>query len=278
MKHTPVLLKQVINALDIKSGGLYIDATVGQGGHLREIANLGGTVLGIDRDINQIEKLRKEFKDQPKIRLVHGNFAEIEQIGKTNGFCPADGILFDLGLSMRQIENSGKGFSYKNKQDPLDMRLNEVSEMSAADLINSLEEEKLYDKLAKYSEDINSKAIVKTIIQERKKNEIKTVGDLVRIIDTVVVDQKEKSYARIFQALRIMVNDEINNLKMGLGGALRIIKDGGKVVVLTFHSVEDRIVKKFIRKNNLEIIKTDIRKSEKMPFERSAILRVFSKL
>ena len=278
MRHTPVLLKQVITALNIKNGGLYIDATAGQGGHLREIASLGGKVLGIDRDIQQIEKLRKEFKDQSNIKLVQGNFAEIEQIAKTNVFFDIDGILFDLGLSMRQIENPGKGFSYKNKQDSLDMRLNEAIEMSAADLVNSLDEEKLYDKLARYSEDINSRVIAKTIIQERKKNEIKTVGDLLIIIDTVVVDQKEKSYARIFQALRIMVNDEIGNLKKGLEGALRIIKDNGKVVVLTFHSVEDRIVKQFIRENNLKIIKTDIKKSEKMPFERSAILRVFSKL
>jgi len=278
LRHTPVLLKQVITALNIKNGGLYIDATAGQGGHLREIASLGGKVLGIDRDIQQIEKLRKEFKDQSNIKLVQGNFAEIEQIAKTNVFFDIDGILFDLGLSMRQIENPGKGFSYKNKQDSLDMRLNEAIEMSAADLVNSLDEEKLYDKLARYSEDINSRVIAKTIIQERKKNEIKTVGDLLIIIDTVVVDQKEKSYARIFQALRIMVNDEIGNLKKGLEGALRIIKDNGKVVVLTFHSVEDRIVKQFIRENNLKIIKTDIKKSEKMPFERSAILRVFSKL
>ncbi len=275
MRHTPVLLKQVIEALRINRDGQYIDATVGEAGHLREIVGLGGQVLGIDRDINQIEKLKLEFGGNEKVKLVNGNYAQIETIARENSFFPVDGILFDLGLSMGQIENSGKGFSFRNLGEALDMRLDQKTEITAADLINSLNEEKLYELLAKYSEDINSAKIAKAIVSRRRN--IKTVGDLIAVINSVGA-RSAKVYSRIFQALRIAVNDETENLKKGLEGALKIIKDDGRIAVLTFQSLEDRTVKKFILEHNLKIYKTKIRRSEKLEFERSAILRVFSKI
>lgn len=273
MRHTPVLLQQVIEALNIKKGGLYIDATVGEAGHLKEIFKHGGKVLGIDQDINQIEKLQTDFDEN--VKLVNGNFANIETIARKNNFFPVDGILFDLGLSMGQIENSGKGFSYKNLNEPLDMRLTEENEQTAADLVNGLNEVELYELLAKYSEDVNSKKIAKAIAS--KKRNIKTVGNLIAIIDSTGA-KNQKVYSRIFQALRIAVNHEMENLKKGLLAALKIAKNEARIVVLTFQSLEDRVVKRFILENNLKVYKTKVRKSEKMNFERSANLRVFSKI
>jgi len=290
--HNPVLLKETLEGLNIRQDGLYIDATVGEGGHLIEIAKRGGKVLGIDWDEKQIKNLilrhpefisGSDFKKQMlklvqhDIRIVQGNFADIEDIAKKNNFFPIDSVLFDLGLSMDQIQKSGRGFSYKNLDEPLDMRIDTALATTASNLLKSLDQNELYEIFAHYSEEINSLAIGKALIRARSLRPINKVGDLIKIIDQVLGQKSNKTYARIFQALRIAVNDELENLNKGLKGALRVLKSQGRIVVISFHSLEDRIVKQFIRQNKLKQLNKKIIMSRNgLEFERSAKMRIIS--
>ncbi len=280
--HTPVLLKEAVDRLNIKAGGLYIDATLGEGGHLREIIKKGGKVLALDWDQKQISNFEAKGRADAA-KIVCGNYAEIEEIAKRENFYPVDGVLFDLGLSMEQLKTSGKGFSYKRLDEPLDMRLSEEIDTDAGDLLNSLNKEELYEIFAKYSEDLDSRAIADRVVSSRIKSRLNNVKDLVNVIDEALKSchQKHKhdlnkTLTRIFQALRVSVNGEFENIKSGLRGALNIVKEDGVVVIITFHSLEDRVVKQFIRSNNFkseEIIKG----SKDFVFERSATLRVIKK-
>jgi len=270
--HTPVLLKEAIDGLDVWRGGKYIDATFGEGGYSNEILKRNGKVLGIDLDVTQISNVKSQMSN---LKLVQGNFRDIEKIAKENDFFPIDGIVFDLGLSMRQIEESGRGFSYKAFNEPLDMRLDFKNEITASELLNSLSEKDLFEIFARYGEDINSSKIAKNIFDTRGVSRLETVKDLIKIIDKTLGKKDVRTYSRIFQALRIEVNDEFNNLRKGLVGSLKILKKKGRLVVISFHSLEDRIVKKFIKENRLEMInKKPI--SGKRSFERSAKLRIIS--
>ncbi|KKQ01911.1 MAG: Ribosomal RNA small subunit methyltransferase H [Candidatus Roizmanbacteria bacterium GW2011_GWA2_36_23] len=278
MAHTPVLLKEVINSLNIKTNGLYIDATIGEGGHAGEILNLGGKVLGIDADIQQINALRNIFQAKVRVKelvLIEGNFKDIENIAKENGFFPVDGILFDLGLSMRQLNNSGKGLSYKNSDEPLDMRLSDSIQIQASDLLNKSSESELYGIFSGFSEELNSKMIAESIVRRRNTKKIKKVGDLVIIINRCLKRYDEQVLRRIFQALRIAVNNEFNNLKEALNGSLSLLNQGGRLAVITFHSLEDRIVKNWIKEKQLECVtKKPIVSKNGLRFEKSAKLRV----
>ena len=212
--HTPVLLEQVIKALDIRKGGLYIDATFGEGGYSKAILDKGGKVLGIDLDPEQIINNHPPAGGSNiNLKLVEGNFADIEKIAKKNNFYPVDGIVFDLGLSMRQINHSGRGFSFKKLSEPLDMRMSTDTEMTANYLLNRLSEPQLYEIFAKNSEEINSQKIAHEIILKRQFKKLEIVGDLINCIDKAVGEHDNNAYRRIFQALRIQVNDEFNNLK-----------------------------------------------------------------
>ncbi|OGK25188.1 16S rRNA (cytosine(1402)-N(4))-methyltransferase [Candidatus Roizmanbacteria bacterium RIFCSPLOWO2_01_FULL_37_12] len=273
--HTPVLLKEAVEGLSIKKDGLYIDATVGEGGHLIQIAQLGGKVLGIEIDRNQINKLTIDNS-----KIIQGNFKDIEKIAIENNFFPVDGILLDLGLSVKQIKNSGRGFSYRNLEEPLDMRLSTTFETTASKVVNSLSQDELYEIFAKYSEDINSLAISKVLVRARTIKPIEKVKDLINIINQVIGETRystlgDKTYARIFQALRIAVNNEIENLRNALAGSLRILKKTGRVVVISFHSIEDRTVKQFISNNNLKQFNKKVIVSKRgLEFERSAKMRI----
>lgn len=281
--HTPVLLKQVLEGLQIKEGGRYIDATLGQGGHTQAILELGGSVLAIDQDKSQIQNLTRQLADKAqneKLRIAHGNFRDIERIAKENEFVPVDGILFDLGLSMRQLAESGKGLSYKNLDEPLDMRVDDNLETSAQDIITNFSDDQLYEIFARNAEEIHSRQFARDIVRARPMKKDWTVGDLVSVIRDSVNNctmkdnhQTDKILARVFQALRIEVNHEFQNLRQALEGATKILNEEGRVAVITFHSLEDRIVKQFIREKQLKeekLIKGTVR------FERSAKLRIFS--
>lgn len=275
--HQPVFLSKVINFLEVKREGKYIDATFGEGGHSWAILKKGGKVLAIEWDEWQFKIQKEKTKKWPNFKLVWGNFKDIEKIAKKNLFYPVDGILFDLGLSMSQIEDSKRGFSYKKLTEPLDMRISQKIKIKAADIVNSYSVEKLYEIFAKNSEEIHSWTIANAIFCAAKIKPIKKVADLVKIIDSLNLKEKEKIYRRIFQALRIEVNQEEKNLKEGLRGALKIVKPKGKIVVITFHPTEDRWVKQFIKENKLRLIKVkNVIKKERKIFERSAHLRVFS--
>lgn len=278
--HTPVLLQEVIESLEVKKEGLYIDATAGEGGHFKKILEKEGKVLAIDRDEKQIKNLYQEFKSQAskKLKLVTGNFADIEEIAKENSFYPVDGIIFDLGLSMKQIRESGKGFSFKNEDELLDMRLDKNTSVTAAELVNSLNADQIYEILATFSEELNSRAIAEAIVRTRSLRKIESVGDLLKVIDKVVGKRSKKVYSRVFQALRMAVNDELKNIKKGLKGAYDILKSGGRIAIITFHSIEDREVKRFIRENKLATInKKPITSENEKSFERSAKLRIIVK-
>lgn len=267
--HTPVLLQQAIESLNVVPDGQYIDATFGEGGYSSEIVKKGGKVLGIDLDISQILNHKSQI---PNLKLVQGNFADIEKIALENEFNPVDGVVFDLGLSMGQLDNLGRGLSYRKQDEPLDMRLDMSNPTGAKDLIKSLTVDKLYDTLAKNSEELKSKEIA---IEIKARRRMETVGDLIRAIDRAVGYTSSSVYARIFQALRIAVNNEFENLKSGLKGTLSITKPGGRIVIITFHSLEDRIVKNFARENNLKFLeKKPVRGVQS--FERSAKLRTIT--
>jgi len=279
--HTPVLLQEAIEALNIKQNGLYIDATYGEGGHGIEISNKGGKVLGIDADEDQCQisnvKYQNDISKSKNLILIRGNFRDIERIAKENDFFPVDGVLFDLGLSMRQINESGRGFSYKKLEEPLDMRFDQESQKTAGVIVNSFSQEELYEIFTKNSEELNSRSISQIIVRARKIKPINQVGDLIKVIDLVLKTRDEKVYKRIFQALRIEVNEEFDSLKKGLAGAIKILKENGRIVIISFHSLEDRIVKQFIRNQGLkEINKKVILGTKNLSYERSAKMRIIS--
>ncbi len=282
--HTPVLLKEVIEALEIQPEGKYIDATAGEGGHLQKMLELGGRVLALDWDSNQIKNLEARIKNE-HVTFAVGNFAHIKEIAKKNNFYPVDGVLFDLGLSMHQISSSERGFSFKNLDEPLDMRLSTRSQSKASDVLNVLSESELYELFSRYSEEVHSQLIAQTIVRERVKHRLNRVGDLLNAIDLALKQkniinefERVRVYTRIFQGLRIAVNSEFDNLKNGLKQSLEVTREGGRIAIITFHSLEDRIVKQFIRQNSLKTVsKKAVPGDYALKFERSAKLRVIEK-
>ena len=270
--HNSVFLREAVDALSVKKDGKYIDATYGVGGHTAEIMSRGGKVLAIDLDPSVVA-------DKAEVNhIVQGNFSDIKEIAEKNKWAPVDGVIFDLGLSMDQLDNSRKGLSYRKDDEELDMRLS-GSGIKASEVLNTYSEDELEELIPRYSEEITSSKIVRKIIAIRKNHPIKTVSDLKKIIESVIGRSSYDVYARIFQALRIIVNDEINNLRKGLTGALEILSQGGKIVVITFHSIEDREVKRIVAtmKNVVET-RIDVKRQRALaPYEKSARLRVIQK-
>ncbi len=278
--HSPVLLQQVIKNLDIKKEGLYIDATAGEGGHLREILISGGKVLALDIDEEQIAHLKKLFESYIKkgqLILGKSNFADLEKVANQNNFYAVDGILIDLGLSYSQIVGSGKGFSYEKPNEILDMRLDKSIKVNARDIVKSYTEDELYELFAGNSEDINSRSIAQDIVRSRSVKKINIVSDLIDVINKTLNKKDMGTYARIFQALRMGVNNEIENLKSGMIAGSKILRKGGKLLIITFHSIEDRIVKNFVNNTDLFVQMELIKGNQEYRYERSAKLRVLIK-
>ena len=267
ISHIPVLLQEAVDALNVKPGGLYIDATLGGGGHTEEILKRKGLVLGIDRDKEVLtqtsERLRKVYGDT--IRVAHGNFADIAQLANENGFEKVDGILMDLGISSIQLDTPKRGFSYRFTDAPLDLRMNQSDGDTAAQLVNRLSEGELYDVFSTFGEEQRSRTIAHALTVARSVKAIETVGDMSQIIQQLIPHEETRIgvQARIFQALRIAVNDELGSLKKGLQGAEKTIKPGGRLSVISFHSLEDRIVKQWMRNGHwTSLIKHPTRPSE----------------
>ena len=275
--HTPVLLKNVIDELKIKRDGVYVDATVGQGGHTREILKKGGKVIGIDLDTNQIERLRKEFPNNENLRLLQGNFADIKDIVTKLGINLVDGVIFDLGISFVQIADSKRGFSFKRREEFLDMRMSDEFEKTEYDILEESSLTELEEIFSRYSEEIMSYEIAQKVVKKRKNIDEWRVKDLVECIENVK-GTNERTKRRIFQSLRIKVNNEIANLESGLKGASGVLKKNGRLCVISFHSVEDRIVKRVCTEDKrlVSVLRKPIKGVKK--FERSAILRVFEKI
>jgi len=266
MLHKPVLLKEVIEILNPQSGENFIDTTIGDGGHAQEIIEKikpNGKLIGIDWDREQINKLKIKFSEYLKsdnLILINDNYKNLENIIKQYNIHKISGILFDLGFSRYHIEDSGKGFSFQ-KNEPLIMRYENSKEsngMTAAEIVNTWPEEKLEKILKEYGEEKFFRQIAKKIYEESKKNPIKTTFDLAGIIRNAVpfwyAKRKINPATKTFQALRIAVNDEFENIRTGLSAAVKIIANGGKIAVITFHSGEDRIVKNFLKEKQTEKI------------------------
>lgn len=248
--HIPVLLTETINSLDINPDGLYIDCTLGDGGHSYEIfkkLSNKGTLISIDQDQHAIDFVKEYYKGEIKENwiIVKSNFSKIEEIASKYG--RPDGILMDLGLSSRQLEDShNRGFSYQEENEPLDMRMDEDLGVKAKDLLMVLSERELEKLFTVYGEE----RYARKIANEIKKNitDMNTVGDLTGLVYRVVpaAHQSSKNPSRrVFQALRIVVNDELNSLRIGLDSSFKILNSNGRLSVITFHSLEDRIVKTF---------------------------------
>jgi 16S rRNA (cytosine1402-N4)-methyltransferase len=248
--HTPVLLKESIKSLNIKPDKFYIDCTLGDGGHSIEILkrlSSRGLLLSLDFDQNAIDFVTNYYQEQIKQDnwiVRKDNFKNVRTHTEDLGREPV-GILMDLGISSRQIEKSlNRGFSYQEDEEPLDMRMDQDLGVTAFDLLQALPEYKLAKLFRKYGEEKYSKRIAKEIKQNI--SDIKTVGDLTRLIYKVVpVNSTKNPSRRVFQALRIVVNDELNNLSIGLDESFEILQKEGRISVISFHSLEDRIVKNY---------------------------------
>lgn len=273
--HTPVMLETVMQALDVKKGGLYIDATLGEGGHTKALLERHARVLAIDRDPYQVATQQGRLHS-PLLTITPGNFADIERIASSHGFLHADGVLFDLGLSFGQLKEGKRGLSFKNDNEELDMRLDNDVDRDASQILRQYSHEALVRVFMENAEEIQAEKIVTVIEDRRRGKRMLTVQWLRDCIHAAGVSDPKRSIARVFQALRIEVNDEFNNLKKGLAGAINTINKNGLVAVISFHSLEDRIVKQFIRSHGLtQTTKKPLKGNEHMSFERSAVLRVF---
>lgn len=253
--HIPVLQNEVVKFLDPKPNNDYVDCTIGEGGHAQAILEKilpNGKLLGIDLTEELIEALKLKFKDfKQNLVLVCDNFSNLKEIAEKHGFRNVSGVLFDLGLSSWHLEKSGKGFSFM-REEPLDMRYE--GGVSAEEIVNGCSEEEIARILKEFGEERFARRIAKTIVEKRRVKPIKTTFQLVDVVRSAVPlwYQKRRIHfaTKTFQALRIAVNGELENLKETLPQAVDILKTGGKIVVISFHSLEDRIVKNFFRENS----------------------------
>jgi len=270
--HTPVLIQEAIDALNVTQGNTYIDATTGAGGHGLEIVKRGGVLLGIDQDENALDIARDRLEREGNTlvskgawKLVHGNFRNIETIAREQKFINVSGILFDLGVSSMQLDTPERGFSYRFTDAPLDMRLDQSGGDTAAQLVNRKGSEELYDIFSTYGEEQLARKLSDAVCRARAVKPIVTVRDLIEAVKTVAPNERTRYgvLSRVFQGLRIAVNDELGSLRDGLKGAYNVLKPEGKLVVISFHSLEDRIVKQYMRQDIWESVsKHPVRPSE----------------
>jgi 16S rRNA (cytosine1402-N4)-methyltransferase len=259
VEHVPVLADEVVEAMEVAAGGCYVDATLGAGGHAARILQASspdGTLLGIDADAQAVTFAREvlaEFGD--RATLVTSNFRHLGKVAAAYGFEKVDGVLMDLGLSSRQLADAGRGFSF-SLEGPLDMRMNAGQHpegtRTAADLVNRLPEAELADLIYKYGEERHSRRIARAIVAARP---IRTTGQLAEVV-AGVVGYRERIHpaTRTFQALRIAVNDELQALADTLPQARDLLRPGGRLAVISFHSLEDRLVKEFFRDESRDCI------------------------
>lgn len=255
--HKPVLLQESIEALNIKKNGIYVDATFGGGGHSKMILKKmnGGKLFAFDQDLDSVKNSlnHKEFK------LIHANFRYIENFLKMEGVVKIDGLLADLGVSSYQFDVAARGFSFRFNSD-LDMRMNSSNDLTAKYIVNNYSLEDLANVFFKYGDLHNSKKIASAIVEFRKNNQINSTKELAGIISKLYPKKiLIKSLARIFQAIRIEVNDEITSLKEMLTSAQSLLNPKGRIVIISYHSLEDRLVKNLIKRGDFDgIIEKDL--------------------
>jgi len=297
--HIPVLQKQILKYLNPKPNENFIDATIGEGGHTIAILQENmphGKVLGIETDTELYQNLRlwiakipnSKFQIPNRLVLVNDSYTNLEKIVEKWKFYPVNGILFDLGMSSWHLEKSGRGFTFQ-KDEPLDMRYNLQTALTAKEILNQWSEDEIEKILKEYGEERFSKKIAAEIVKERKVKPVETTFQLKEIIKKAIPKRKRFRHERIhfatrtFQALRIAVNEELDNLRKVLAQVLKVLSSEGRLVVISFHSLEDRIVKNFLKnQKGLEIltkkpIKADLEEIRINPRARSAKLRAAKK-
>ncbi len=248
--HEPVMLQECLTALRIQRGGRYVDCTIGGGGHaaaILEESSPGGQLIGIDADPRALKAARERLKPYGKdVILVNENFRSLEDICARYGFRPVNGVLFDLGMSSLQLDEPGRGFSFR-QDAPLDMRFSDRQSVTAADIVNTYSEAELARLLDRYGEERRNRQIARRIVQSRP---LKTTLGLARVVERAVPGPRGRIHpaTRTFQALRIAVNQELENLESALEQGVNILGSGGRIVVISFHSLEDRLVKNCLRR------------------------------
>lgn len=252
--HKSVFLEEAVNYLNVKDNGIYVDGTLGGAGHSSEILKKNRTcfLLGIDRDESAIKASEKKLKDfDNRIKLIRGNFKDAGILARENGITEIDGFLLDLGVSSHQFDEGERGFSYRTDAE-LDMRMDLRQELNAYKIVNEYSEKALNDIIFKLSDERWAARISKFIVEERKKNKIKTTFELVDIIKKAIPHGARRDGGhpakRTFQALRMEVNNELDNITKAIDGIIPILKREGRIVVITFHSIEDRLVKEIFKK------------------------------
>lgn len=246
--HVPVLLKESIEALDIIEDGIYVDVTFGGGGHSKTILErLGkkGRLVGFDQDADAA----KNIPDDNRFSFAHSNYRFLKRFLRLYGIKQVNGILADLGVSSHQLDAAERGFTFRQNA-LLDMRMNQDANKTAADIINTYPALDLQQLFSEYGEVRNSKTLSQWIVNERKNKNIKTSAHLIGLIEPLIRGNRNRYLAQVFQALRIEVNDEISSLKTFLQEALTVLQPGGRLVVIAYHSVEDRLVKNFFKAGN----------------------------
>lgn len=300
--HIPVLLQQSVDGLNIHEDGVYVDATFGGGGHSREIMrrlNGKGRLFGFDQDIdafnNFISQSNNEADFSKGFQFVRSNFRYMANFLRFYGVDKADGILADLGVSSHHFDESGRGFSFRFEGE-LDMRMNQRGGITAADVVNTYDEKRIADILFIYGELKNSRRMADAIVKARKNEPIRRIEQLVAVLEPFMQRQRvKKDMAKAFQAFRIEVNHEMDALREMLQQTIRILKPGGRLVVITYHSLEDKLVKNLMRTGNCEgveekdfygncltpfqlvnrkVIVPDTQEQERNPRSRSAKLRI----
>ncbi len=248
--HLPVLLEETIEALNIHPSGIYVDVTFGGGGHSRAILeklNENGRIYVLDQDLEAVQNV----SDDERMIFIHSNFRHLKRMLRVEGVTQVDGILADIGVSSHQFDKGERGFSFRFQGD-LDMRMNQAQKLTAADVIMTYSEEELTDLFQNLGEVRNTKTLVKCIVEGRIKMKIKTIEEFIHCIESVIKGNRAKYLAQVFQALRIEVNDELIALEEMLNDAYDVLKEGGTLAVISFHSLEDRIVKNFFKTGNVE--------------------------
>ena len=255
-KHVSVLLQETVDGLNVKPDGIYVDGTLGGGGHSYEVCTrLGakGSIIGIDQDEAAIEAASIRLKDfGEKVTIVRSNYCDMKSRLHELGIDKVDGIMLDLGVSSYQLDTADRGFSYR-EDAPLDMRMDQRSEMTARDIVNDYSEMDLYRVIRDYGEDKFAKNIARHIVQERAKRPIETTGELTEVIRHAIPMKFQKKTGhpakRTFQAIRIELNRELDVLRDSLDDMIDMLNPGGRLCIITFHSLEDRIVKSAFKKN-----------------------------
>ncbi len=244
--HIPVMLTECLEGLQIKEDGIYVDVTFGGGGHSKEILKrLGedGKLIGFDRDIDAL----KNQLDDKRLKLIKANYKNIKRFLRLEGISKVDGILADLGVSSHQLDEPVRGFSFRY-DERLDMRMNQSQPISAFEVINTYDAKLLQNVFGKYGEVRNARTLALEIVKQREGKVIETTGQFIEVIKSCIRGQENKYLAKVFQAIRIEVNEELESIKEFLIQSMEILKDGGRIVVMSYHSLEDRLVKNFFRK------------------------------